>query len=60
VDEDGYLKDCNVTTETPVSQGFGNAALEMSAYMRFQPATRYGVPMSSDINVPIRFDSNDF
>jgi hypothetical protein len=28
--------------------------------MRFQPATRYGVPMASNVSVPIRFDSEDF
>lgn len=60
VDEDGYLKDCVVAEEAPVGQGFGNAALEITAYMRFQPATRYGVPTSTSINVPIRFDTSDF
>jgi TonB family protein len=59
-DEDGYLKDCEVLGETPGGLGFGNAALEITAYMRFQPATRYGVPMASEVSVPIRFEAEDF
>jgi TonB family protein len=54
-DEDGYLADCVVNSETPAGAGFGNAALEMTAYMRMRPATNYGVPVSSAVIVPLHF-----
>jgi len=55
VDEDGYLADCVIDEETPAGMGFGNAALEVSAYMRMFPATNYGVPVRSTVTVPIKF-----
>jgi TonB family protein len=55
VDEDGYLADCVVKSETPQGQGFGNAALEITAYMRMQPAMNYGVPAKGGVNLPIAF-----
>lgn len=55
VDEDGYLADCVIDDETPAGAGFGNAALEVSAYMRMFPATNYGVPVRSSITIPVRF-----
>lgn len=55
VDEDGYLTDCVVSSESPAGLGFGNAALETTAYMRMQPATNYGVPARSSVNVPVAF-----
>jgi len=55
VDVDGYLLDCVVDSEEPKGLGFGNAALEMAAYFRMSPATRYGVPVRSDVTVPINF-----
>jgi TonB family protein len=54
-DEDGYLTDCVVDSEEPKGLGFGNAALEMSAYLRMIPATNYGVPIRSSVSVPINF-----
>ena len=54
-DEDGYLTDCVVSNETPPGQGFGNAALEMTAYMRMKPATNFGVPVRSTVNLPVNF-----
>ncbi len=54
-DEDGYLADCVVQDENPKGMGFGNAALEISAYMRMVPATNYGVPVRSAVNMPITF-----
>jgi TonB family protein len=54
-DEDGYLTDCVVESETPPDQGFGNAALEITAYMRMKPATAYGIPVRSTVNVPVNF-----
>jgi len=57
VDEDGYLKDCVVLEETPPGEGFGNAALEITAYMRMKPATRQGVPITSPLAVPVIFEA---
>jgi TonB family protein len=54
-DEDGYLSECAVLSETPKDLGFGNAALEVTAYMRMQPATNYGVPTRSPVRVPVAF-----
>jgi len=51
----GYLSDCTVSRETPSDAGFGNAALEITGYMRMKPATNYGVPVESDVQVPVNF-----
>ena len=51
-DEQGYLTDCVVVSEAPANQGFGNAALEMTGYMRMQPATDYGIPVRDSVNIP--------
>ena len=58
VDVDGYLSDCSVQSETPPDEGFGNAALEATGFMRMRPATNYGVPVRSPINVPLTFAPN--
>jgi TonB family protein len=55
IDTDGYLTECVVRSETPLDQGFGNAALEITGYMRMQPATNYGLPVQSEANIPITF-----
>ena len=59
VDVDGYLADCTILSEEPQGQGFGNAALEITAYMRMQPATDYGVPVEGDVRLPITFAKPD-
>lgn len=55
VNIDGYLSDCTVNSETPKEAGFGNAALEITAYMRMKPAANYGIPVESQVDVPINF-----
>jgi TonB family protein len=55
VDTEGYLTECVVEEETPAGYGFGNAALEMSAYMRMKPATDFGIPVRSTVDVPVNF-----
>jgi TonB family protein len=55
-DEAGYLTECVVRSEAPEGEGFGNAALEMTAYMRMRPATEYGVPIRSPVTIPIKFE----
>lgn len=54
-DEDGYLKDCIVLSESPKDRGFGNAALEVTGYMRMQPATESGVPVLGTVTIPLNF-----
>ncbi len=54
-DQQGYLKDCVVASETPEGFGFGNAALEITAYMRMRPATNYGIPVKSRVAIPVGF-----
>lgn len=54
-DAQGYLYDCVVDEETPADSGFGNAALEMSAYFRMKPGTRYGVPVEATVTIPLTF-----
>lgn len=54
-DADGYIADCTVAEETPKDEGFGNAALEITAYMRMKPATRFGIPVPSQLNIPVKF-----
>jgi len=57
-DADGFVAQCAVASETPANQGFGNAALEMTAYMRMNPATEHGVPVPSPVNIPVAFTPN--
>jgi TonB family protein len=55
VDTEGYLFNCVVREETPAGSGFGNAALEITAYIRMTPATSLGLPTASSVEVPINF-----
>jgi TonB family protein len=55
VDIDGYLLNCVVVSEEPKDLGFGNAALQISAYFRMRPATLYGAPVRSPVTVPVAF-----
>jgi len=55
VDTEGYLFDCEVRQETPPGVGFGNAALEITAYMRMKPATNLGVPVTAPVEIPVNF-----
>jgi hypothetical protein len=52
---DGLLRKCMVVSETPVGQGFGAAALALTPQFRFKPGTRDGVPISSWVELPIKW-----
>jgi TonB family protein len=54
-DVDGFLTECVIEEETPPGYGFGNAALEISAYMRMKPASNFGVPIRAKVNLPVNF-----
>lgn len=52
----GLLQDCVVLRESPVDQGFGGAAIQLSVLFRMQPMTRDGAPVAGGkVVVPIRF-----
>ena len=51
----GALFDCMVTSESPVGEHFGEAAVALAPQFLMRPATRKGQPVISDVNVPIIF-----
>jgi protein TonB len=56
VDAKGGLQACEVASESPADQDFGEAALRMSRLFKMRPMTQDGVPVSGgSIRIPIRF-----
>lgn len=56
VEIDGYLSGCQVTQETPLDLGFGEAALNLSRLFRLKPMTRDGQPVAGgSIRIPLAF-----
>jgi TonB family protein len=49
------VKDCQVTSETPPSYGFGSAAIQIAALTTLPPAERGRIQPGQFINLPIRF-----
>jgi TonB family protein len=49
------VKDCQVTSETPPSYGFGPAAIQVATLMTLPPADRGKIQPGQFINLPIRF-----
>ncbi|HEX3364428.1 TonB family protein [Phenylobacterium sp.] len=49
------VKDCQVTSETPPSYGFGAAAIQVATLMTLPPADRGTIRPGQFINLPIRF-----
>lgn len=53
---DTRLEDCRIISERPVGQGFGQAAIALSAFFRFEPPTENGRPVEGrEITVGIDF-----
>lgn len=56
VDATGRLHNCAVSRETPVGEGFGDAALRLSAYFRMSPQIVDGRPIDGgQVNIPLGF-----
>ena len=49
----GIAAGCVVDHEEPSGYGFGNASIEIVSAFRFHPATFYGVPVMSEVTIPL-------
>lgn len=54
---DGQLKDCEVASEDPPGWGFGQAGLRLTPLFRMTPGEVHGVPVESELLLPLRFQS---
>jgi TonB family protein len=52
----GALRDCRVVSEKPAGQGFGAAALTLSAQLMMRPALKGGAPVEGSIRIPIEWE----
>lgn len=56
VKTDGTLEDCQVTQESPMGDGFGDAALHLSTSFQMKPLTIDGKPVGGGtIRIPVTF-----
>ena len=56
VNQLGELVECSVTSESPASEGFGEAALAMAAKFNMRPQTKDGLPVAGGtVRIPIKF-----
>lgn len=53
----GRLDGCKIANEYPAGLGFGNAALRSSKYFLMKPAKLDGVAVTSEVTVPMRFQT---
>lgn len=58
VGADGLLEHCVTIEETPVGNGFGDAALKMMGLFKMRPQLRNGVPVAGGVvRIPITFQA---
>jgi TonB family protein len=52
----GLVRNCEILSESPAGQGFGQAALAITPQLLFRPGTVNGRPVESTVTIPFPFN----